>query len=226
MATIETYSPPDSVSRVQRFGMAAALVGVVLAILGFVLIGSDVRVERFYQAYLVAYIFWVGIALGSLAILMVIHLTGGAWGLVIRRPLEAATRTIPVMAILFLPIVFGMGHLYHWTHAEAANDPIIAQKAAYLNTPFFLGRQVFYFVVWSVLAMLLNRWSAEQDRTGDPRLVSKLERLSGGGLVLHFLVLTFATVDWVMSINPHWFSTIWGLLFLVGQALSALAFAI
>jgi len=157
---------------------------------------------------------------------MVIHLTGGAWGLVIRRPLEAATRTIPVMAILFLPIVLGMGHLYHWTHPEALNDPVIAQKAAYLNTPFFLARQVFYFAVWSVLAMLLNRWSAEQDRTGDPALVSKLERLSAGGLVLHGLIVTFATVDWAMSVNPHWFSTIWGLLFLVGQALSALAFAI
>jgi hypothetical protein len=226
MATIETYSPPDSVARVQRLGMAAALVGVVLTILGFVLVGSDARVGRFYEAYLVAYIFWVGIALGSLAILMVIHLTGGAWGLVIRRPLEAATRTIPVMALLFIPIVLGMGHLYHWTHPDAANDPVIAQKAAYLNTPFFLARQVFYFAVWSVLAMLLNRWSAEQDRTGDPALVSKLGRLSGGGLVLHALILTFATVDWAMSVNPHFFSTIWGLLFLVGQGLSALAFAI
>ena len=220
--TAETYQPPASVSRLQRLGAGAALVGVVLSIVGFVLSGLD----RFFEAYLVAYVFWAGVSLGSLAILMVIHLTGGAWGLVIRRPLEAATRTIPVMAILFVPIIFGMGHLYHWTHPEAASDPIIAEKVAYLNTPFFIGRQVFYWVVWSVLAMLLNKWSAEQDRTGDPALISKFSKLSAGGLVLHSLLLTFATVDWIMSLNPHWFSTIWGLLFLVGQGLSALAFAI
>jgi hypothetical protein len=223
MATIETYQPPDSVSGLQRMGMGAALVGAVLSVLGFVLSGLD----RFYEAYLVAYIFWAGVSLGSLAILMVIHLTGGAWGLVIRRPLEAATRTIPIMGLLFIPIVFGMGHLYHWTHADVvASDPIIGEKTAYLNTPFFIVRQVFYWVVWSVMAMLLNRWSAEQDRTGDPRLISKFAKLSGAGLVVHSLLLTFAMVDWVMSLNPHWFSTIWGLLFLVGQGLSALAFAI
>jgi hypothetical protein len=222
MATIETYPAPDSVAGLQRYGMVAALVGAVLSILGFVISGLD----RFFEAYLIAYVFWLGVALGSLAILMVVHLTGGAWGLVIRRLLEAATRTIPVMAILFLPIVFGMGHLYHWTSPEAANDPMIREKAAYLNTEFFLVRQVFYFAVWSVMSMLLNRWSAEQDRTGDPALVGKFSRLSGGGLVLHGLILTFAMVDWIMSLNPHWFSTIWGLLFLVGQGLSALAFAI
>jgi hypothetical protein len=223
MATVETnYQPPESVADLQRTGMVAALVGVVASVLGVVLSGFD----RFFEAYLVAYIFWAGVSLGSLAILMVIHLTGGAWGLVIRRPLEAATRTIPVMAVLFIPIFFGMGHLYHWTHAEALSDPIIAEKQPYLNTPFFFGRQVFYWIVWSTLAILLNRWSAEQDRTGDPKLISKFAKLSGGGLVLHALVLTFAMVDWVMSLNPHWFSTIWGLLFLVGQGLSALGFAI
>jgi hypothetical protein len=115
MVTTETYQSPASVSGMQRLGMAAALGGVVLTGIGFMMSGLD----RFYEAYLVAYVFWAGVALGSLAILMVIHLTGGAWGLVIRRPLEAATRTIPLMAVLFIPVIFGMGHLYHWTHAEA-----------------------------------------------------------------------------------------------------------
>jgi hypothetical protein len=222
MAT-ETYQAPDSVNGMQRLGMGAALVGVVLAIIGLVMSGVD----RFYEAYLVAYVFWAGIAIGSLAILMVIHLTGGAWGIVIRRPLEAATRMIPIMAVLFIPIVFGMGHLYHWTDPNVvATDPIVREKAPYLNTPFFIVRQVIYFAIWSGLTLLLNRWSAEQDRTGDPALVSKFSRLSGGGMVVHWLILTFAMVDWVMSLNPHWFSTLWGMLFLVGQALSALAFAI
>ena len=110
--------------------------------------------ERFFQAYLVAYTFWMGVVLGSMALLMVQHLSGGAWGVVIRRPLEAAVRTLPVMIVLFIPIVLGMGHLYHWTHADVvASDPIIREKAAYLNTPFFLARQVFYF------AVLARRWA-------------------------------------------------------------------
>jgi hypothetical protein len=222
MATPATYEAPENVSGLQRTGMVAALVGVVLTILGFVMSGLD----RFFEAYLVAYIFWAGVALGSLAILMTTHLTGGAWGVVIRRPLEAATRTIPFMAVLFVPILLGTSHLYHWTSPEAAQDPIIQDKALYLNLRFFYVRQILYWVIWSGLAILLNRWSAEQDRTGDPRLIVKLERLSGVGLVVHALILTFATVDWVMSLNPHWFSTLWGLLFLVGQGLSALAFAI
>ena len=223
MATIDTnYQAPESVSGLQRNGMMAFVLGAVGTLVGFFFSGLD----RFFEAYLVAYIFWFGVSLGSLALLMVIHLSGGAWGVVIRRLLEAATRTIPYMAVLFLPILLGMGHLYHWTHADAANDPMIAAKAPYLNTPFFIVRLVIYFVIWSGLTVVLNRWSAEQDRTGDPALVSKFSKLSGAGLVVHGLILTFAMVDWVMSVNPHWFSTIWGLLFLVGQGLSALAFAI
>ena len=142
--TTETFQPPESVSGLQRLGMVAAVVGLVLAGVGFALGG----LERFYQAYLVAYTFWLGVVLGSMALLMVQHLTGGAWGVVIRRPLEAAVSTLPVMALLFLPIVPGMHDLYHWTHPEALSDPVIAAKAAYLNTPFFLVRAAFYFAVW------------------------------------------------------------------------------
>ncbi len=216
----ETYTPPESISGLQSKGMIAAVVGAVIAALGFAMTGA----ERFYEAYLVAWTFWSGIGLGSLALLMLHHLTGGAWGLVIRRILEAATRTIPAMAVLFLPILLGMGHLYHWTHPT--DDPVILDKAAYLNVPFFLARAAFYFIVWSFMAYRLSAWSAEQDRTGDPALANKMLRLSGGGLLLLGLTVTFAVVDWTMSINPHWFSTMWGLLYVVGQALSALAFAI
>lgn len=216
----ETYTPPESLSGLQSKGMIAAVVGAVVAGLGFTMTGAD----RFYEAYLVAWVFWTGVGLGSLALLMLHHLTGGAWGLVIRRILEAATRTIPFMAVLFLPIVFGMGHLYHWTHPT--DDPVLLDKAAYLNVPFFLARAAFYFIVWSFMAYRLSAWSAEQDRTGDPALADKMLRLSGGGLLLFGLTVTFAVVDWTMSINPHWFSTMWGLLYVVGQALSALAFAI
>jgi hypothetical protein len=223
MAATDTYQPPETIGGLQRLGMGAALVGVVLAIVGFALSGQ----QRFFQAYLVAYTFVFGVVLGSMALLMVQHLSGGAWGVVIRRPLEAAVRTMPIMAVLFIPILLGMGDLYHWTHADVvANDQIIREKAAYLNTPFFIARQVFYFAIWLGTGALLTRWSAEQDRTGDPALIRKFSILSGGGLVVYSLTVTFAMIDWTMSVNPHWFSTMWGPLYMVGQGLSAMSFAI
>jgi hypothetical protein len=224
VTTTETYqSSGTPLPGMKQFGTIAGVAGVVLAVAGLFMSGLD----RFFQAYLVAYTFWMGVVLGSLALLMVQHLSGGAWGIVLRRPFEAAVRTIPFMAVLFIPIVFGMHSLYEWTHAEvAANDPIVSQKVLYLNTPFFLGRQAFYFVVWGTLGYFLTKWSAEHDRTGDPALVDKMSRLSGGGLVAYFLTVTLAMVDWTMSVNPHWFSTIWGMLYIGGQGLSAFAFGI
>lgn len=220
MAAVETYTPPASLAGLQSKGMMAAVAGAVLAGIGFTLTGAD----RFYEAYLVAWVYWTGVGLGSLGLLMVNHLTGGAWGLIIRRILEAATRTLPVMAVLGLPILAGMGHLYHWTHPTT--DPVILEKAAYLNVPFFIGRYVFYFAVWCFLALRLSALSAEQDRTGAPAIADKMMRLSGGGLLVFGLTVTFALVDWTMSVNPHWFSTMWGLLYVVGFGLSAFAFAI
>ena len=218
----ETFQPPASVSGLQRLGTVAAVVGLLLAGVGFALSG----LERFYQAYLVAYTFWLGVALGSMALLMVQHLSGGAWGVVIRRPLEAAVSTLPVMALLFLPIVPGMHDIYHWTHADALSDPVIAAKAAYLNTPFFLARALFYFIIWVGIGHLLLKWSKEQDETGDPAYAGKLTTLSAAGLLIYALTITFAITDWLMSVNPHWFSTMWGPLFMVGQALAALAVTI
>jgi uncharacterized membrane protein YidH (DUF202 family) len=149
------------------------------------------------------------------------------WGIVLRRPFEAAVRTIPVMAVLFIPIALGMHSIYEWSHAGITDtDPVIAAKALYLNTPFFIARQVIYFAAWNLICHLLTRWSAEHDRTGDPALLAKLSRLSGAGLVIYFITVTFAMVDWTMSVNPHWFSTIWGMLYIGGQGLSAFAFGI
>ena len=219
----ESYTPSGSpLPGMRQFGMIAGVLGVVLAVAGFFMSGTD----RFFQAYLVAYTFWMGVILGSLALLMVQHLSGGVWGIVLRRPFEAAVRTLPIMTVLFLPIVFGMHSIYEWTHEEAANDPLIQAKAAYLNTTFFLIRQALYFVIWNVIGHLLTRWSAEHDRTGDPALVGRMSKLSGAGLLIYGLTVTFAMVDWTMSVNPHWFSTIWGMLYVGGQGLSAFAFGI
>ncbi len=223
-ATSQTYTASGTpLPGMRQFGMIAGVLGVVLAVAGYFMSVPD----RFYQAYLIAYTFWMGVILGSMALLMVQHLSGGVWGIVLRRPFEAALRTLPVMTVLFLPIVFGMHSLYEWSHADAvANDPILQAKAPYLNTPFFLIRQVIYFVIWNAMAFMLTRWSAEHDRTGAPALLDRLGRISGAGLVIYFLTVTFAMVDWTMSVNPHWFSTIWGMLYIGGQGLSAFAFGI
>lgn len=223
-ATAETYRAEGTpLPGMKQFGMIAGVLGVVLAIAGFFMSGAD----RFFQAYLVAYTFWMGVVLGSLALLMVQHLSGGVWGLVLRRPFEAAVRTLPFMALLFIPIIFGMHSVYEWSHEGITEtDAIIREKALYLNTPFFLARQAFYFAVWGAIGYLLTTWSSEHDRTGDPALLTRMERLSGGGLVVYFLTVSFAMVDWTMSVNPHWFSTIWGMLYIGGQGLSAFAFGI
>jgi hypothetical protein len=191
------------------------------------LIGVVVDVRQFLQSYLMAYMWCLGATLGCLALGMVHQLSGGAWGVVIRRPIGAASRLLPVMTLLFLPIVLGMGHLYSWTHPDVvAADEILQHKRLYLNTPFFLVRAAFYFLVWNLLAYFLNAWSLEQDRTGDPRIARRMQVLSAGGLVAYGLTITFASFDWLMSLEPHWFSTIYGVLIMGGQGLTAVVFLI
>jgi hypothetical protein len=183
--------------------------------------------EQFFRSYLLAYVFWLGLALGSCALVMLHNLTGGAWGAVIRRVLESGMRTLPLMAVLFVPFLFGLPHLYEWAHPEhVASDTLLQYKTFYLNSPFFLLRTGVYFLVWLGLAYLLDKWSVEHERTAEPAVLRRLEALSGPGLVLYGGTLTFAAIDWVMSLEPHWYSTIYGLLFLVGQALATMAFAI
>ncbi|HVF28042.1 MAG TPA: hypothetical protein VM943_07370 [Pyrinomonadaceae bacterium] len=182
---------------------------------------------QFFRSYLVGFMFVVGIAVGSLAILMLQHLTGGAWGLVIRRILEASTRTLPLLAVMFIPVALGIHSLYEWSHADVvAADSILRHKSPYLNIPFFLVRAAFYFAAWFALAYFLNKWSLDQDHTGDPRVRRRLQTISAPGLVLFGLTVTFAAVDWGMSLEPHWFSTIYGLLVMAAWGLTAMAFTI
>ena len=180
----------------------------------------------FFRSYLIAFLFWIGIALGSLALLMVQHLTGGRWALVIRRILEAGSRTLPLMAVAALPVLAGMKSLYSWS-LPGQTDPVVLAKHSYLNPQFFVARLVFYFAVWFTLAYFLNKWSKEEDSGGSGLSHwMRLEGLSGIGLVLYGFTVTFAGIDWVMSLEPRWYSAIYGLLFMVGQALTAMAFSI
>ena len=181
-----------------------------------------------FHAYLVAYVYWLMIPLGCTAILMMHHLTGGWWGYPIRRLLEAGSRTFGFMAILFIPILLGMKQLYPWVTSpgDMADDPNYRFKLAYLNPQFFIVRVVIYFAILLTLSYFLNKWSREQDRTGDPSLAKKLEGISGPGLILWGIVVTYSMIDWVMSLEPKWFSTIYGMIFMIVGALTAMSFII
>lgn len=218
----DTASPRLELDRLQWRSLVVGAVGLLLCLGGALLSPS-----QFFQSYLFAYLFWVGVALGCLAIVMLHHLTGGAWGLVIRRILEAAAMTLPLMAVLFVPLLFGLHDLYLWARpAAVASDASLQHKSLYLNVSFFVIRAVVYFVAWIVMAYLLRRWSLRQDQTANPDLSRRLRLLSGPGLALYGLTVTFASVDWVMSLEPHWFSTIYGMLVAIGQWLTGMAFVI
>jgi hypothetical protein len=179
--------------------------------------------ETFLPSYLVAYVFWVGIALGCLGLTMLHHLVGGSWGLIVRRPMEAGGMTLLPLAVLFAPLALGISRLYPWARPAFADDPVQKVKVQYLNPSFFVIRTAVYFGIWIVFALLLRRLSAAQDARGDHAPSRRLEAISGPGLALLFLAGSFAAIDWMMSLEPHWFSTIYGALVCVSEALSTLA---
>lgn len=208
--------------RIQNRSLIVGALGLVLC-----LVGLFFNPDQFFQSYLFAYLFWLGMGLGCLAIVMVHHLTSGAWGVVMRRLLESGAMTLPLMALLFIPLAFGLSHLYIWARPEAvAADEALQHKSAYLNVPFFLVRAAFYFIAWAAVAFTLNRWSLAQDRIEKIDWTPRLKRLSAGGLLLFGLTVTFAMIDWVMSLEPHWYSTIYSAMVATGLLVEAFAFVI
>lgn len=219
---LDSHEPSTSFNRYMRAFLIAGLVAVALSLLGAV-----VTPQQFFQSYLFAYVFWIGLVIGSLAMLMMQYVTGGAWGIILRRVLEAVTRTMPLMILLFLPLLFGLHRLYIWTHSDVvATNALVQHKHAFLNIPFFLVRAVIYFACWIIFTYLLNRWSRRQDENGEPRLAWWLEHISGPGLFALAITLTLAIIDWVMTVEPEWYSTIYPVIYLAGDALAALAFGI
>src|SRR6266850_2593930 len=218
---------PPIVKTIQQRSLIIGLIFTVIAAIGALL-----RPEEFFRGYLIGYMAWLGVTLGSMAILMLRHLTKGGWGMVIRRILGAAMRTVPLMALLFLPILFGLPKLYIWARPlTSIADPHLQEHLreltkSYLSIHGFVIRAVFYFVIWGGLAFFLTKWSAEQDRPTVRDNTRRFKALSAAGLILYVFTISFAAIDWVMSLDPSWISTIYGLLFLIGQVLSALCFAV
>jgi hypothetical protein len=205
-------------AKAQRTAFALGIVGLAITLVGLR------NPTQFFRSYFFAYMFWVMIPIGCLALLMTHHLTGGKWGIPVRRLLEAGSNTFILMTVLFIPILFGLRELYSWDRPEeVAADPILQYKHPYLNATSYIERSIVYFAFFLIFSILLNRWAKQYDDTLDKRLLSRCGRLSGPGLVLWGLILTGASIDWVMSLEPHWFSTIYGMVFMLIGALTAMA---
>jgi len=228
---IDLTAPPI----VKMIGQRALVVGVVFAIGALAL--AFLRPDEFYRGYLLGYMDWLGVALGSMAIVMIRHLTGGGWGSVIRRVLGAAMRTLPVLAILFIPIIIAVvqHRMYPWLMApDAIQDLHIREhlakhafiKDSYLNVSGFITRAVIYLAIWNLLSFLLSMWSKQTDQPGAPDNTGKFKAVAGPGLILYGFTISFAAIDWVMSLDPSWISTIFGLVILIGGVLAAMCFAV
>jgi hypothetical protein len=205
--------------RQQRIALTVGVVGLLLTALGFFL-----NAPQFFRSYLWAYWFWLGVGIGCLQMLMLFQLTGGAWGFVAQRVFEAAARTLPYMFVLVIPLLFGITTLFPWATEQGQRQ--LAHKSGYLNTPFFMVRLAIYFAVWGALALLYARWSRAADETPDPRYLRRRKMLAGPGIVILSFTASFAVVDWMMSLEPHWYSTVYPLIHVVGQVLAGLAVSI
>src|SRR5829696_5496105 len=221
LTTIDTAG----IGRLQQRGLIVGAIGAVIGGLGVVL-----HPDQFMPSWLIGFLFFTGMSLGCLALLMLQHMTGGQWGLVGRRVFEAGSRLLPLALLFFIPIVIFAPKLYLWARPEAVQaDAILQFKAPYLNVRFFAVRGVIYFLVWIGMAYLLNKWSDQQD-AGEVAVTEADTRrfrvVSAPGLIFYIILMSLAAVDWMMSLDPHWYSTIYGLIAVVGQGLAALSFTV
>jgi hypothetical protein len=220
-------SPPPVVKTLSQRSL---IVGVVFAIVAIILAVKNL--DEFYRAYLISFMLLLGLALGSMAIIMIRHLTGGGWGVVIRRIQGAAMRTLPLLAAMFIPIILGIHKLYIWAQPldnvkdKHLHDHLVDITKTYLTTNGFIYRAIFYFAIWNLLSFLLSKWSKQGDTPGAPDNTDRFKTVAGPGLILYGFTVSFAAIDWIMSLDPSWVSTIFGLVVLIGQVLAAMCFAV
>ncbi|MFQ3650592.1 MAG: hypothetical protein SNJ75_09680 [Gemmataceae bacterium] len=232
----ESTATYPELTRARNIAAGIGVIGVVLALIGLFLPGCA---PHFFRGWLVGFNIFMGATTGALVLIMIQYLTGGLWAFSLRRTWEAATRNLPLMAVLLVPILFGMEYIYEWARWETAhkNPELIVDGTIYqglyvedheyehkyplLNRNFFLVRMVIYFAIWGTLTYIFNKWSVQLDQTRDRQLLDQATTLAGPGIVLHVLVVTFASLDWAMSVEARWFSTMYGPKFGVGQMLTA-----
>lgn len=223
------FAAPEVVNTILQRSLGVGLLFGVASLIAALLPGTR---AQFFHSYLLGFTLWLGITLGSMAILMIQHMTGGMWGMVIRRQLEAAVKTLPLLAVLFIPIIAGMPHLYGaWLHPDPADRHMVEMSHQYLtrggSAQFlfldgYIGRAIVYFAIWLGIAFILCRWSAEQDSPPVENHSPRFRGIAAPGLILYAFTISFAVIDWVMSLDPHWISTIYGFIFIAGELLSAM----
>lgn len=215
-------SPPAEIAGLRRKAWIAAAIGLIASGVGLL-----VAPTQFYRSYLVAWLFWLGIALGCFALGLLHQLTRGEWGLMVRRVLGAATRTLPILLLLFIPVFIGLKEIYVWARPEAvAHDELIQAKTWFLNPTGWALRSIGYFAIWIFFAWVLNHLSKKQDTLSSGKLFRRMQAFAAPGLLLYVMAATFASVDWLMSLDPHWYSSIFPISFVGGHAVSALAFLV
>lgn len=214
-----TIPPGHSWNRIPAIGAACAVLGVA----GCAMLGPG-NPKQFFFSWLMAYLFFLSLALGALFFTLFMYACQGGWGIVVRRLCETVFATIPVMAVLFLPLLFGLNNLYPWSVPGAAEqDALVRWKQPFLNVPFFLIRAAIYYVCWSFIALLYYRLSRGQDTTGDPSVSARLRKFAGPAIIVMALTSTFASIDWVVSLTPHWYSTMFGVYFFAGSFIGFIA---
>src|SRR5688572_30802024 len=211
--------PGHAWNRIPLIAAVAAVLGAVAcAILG------AANPKQFFFSWLVSFLFFLSLALGALFFVLIQYASQGGWGIVLRRIGETIFATIPVMAALFVPLLLGLHDLYEWSHHDVVeHDALLRWKAPYLNVPFFLIRAALFFGIWSFIALLYYRGSRGQDETGVPGVSARLRRLAGPAIIVLAVTQTFASVDWIMSLTPHWYSTMFGVYFFAGSFVGFIA---
>ncbi len=220
-----TQALATNYDRPMRLAFIVGLVAAVVAVAGLFISGPGL----FFQAYLYSFLFWLGISLGCLALLLLHFVVGSRWGLAVRRITEAASGSLWLMALLFIPLIIGLPFLYSWARpAEVAASPLLQYKSWYLNVPFFIIRAAVYFIIWLLYAYLGGRWAVQVSHTPpvNPLLRHRPQGLAALGLILYGLTMTFAAVDWMMSLSPEWTSTAFGAITFMGQVLTGMAFSV
>ncbi|MBN2412524.1 hypothetical protein JXQ31_12620 [candidate division KSB1 bacterium] len=205
---------------VQRFFFLAGAAGIILSVIGYLF-----NARQFFYSWLTSFAFWMSIALGGLFLTLLHHLTGSVWSVVLRRLFETLMKILPLLILFFIPVALGIHELYHWSHEDAvAGDLLLQKKSPYLNVPFFIVRTVLYFFIWFLLGRGLYKNSISQDKQHEEKYLSGMKRTSALGVILFAVTISFAAFDWLMSLNAHWYSTIFGVYYFAGSTMAVLAF--